>query len=67
MDCDGSLVVATDARARQAFWRRVAIRKQYGRQREAVMTPRSRSRGTVLPIVLLLTSMMLVTAGAWLE
>jgi Tfp pilus assembly protein PilX len=31
------------------------------------MTPRARSRGTVLPIVLLLTSMMLVTAGAWLE
>lgn len=31
------------------------------------MTPRASSRGTVLPIVLLLTSMMLVTAGAWLE
>jgi Tfp pilus assembly protein PilX len=31
------------------------------------MTPRSKSRGTVLPIVLLLSSMMLVTAGAWLE
>ncbi|SOE82581.1 hypothetical protein SAMN05446927_5918 [Caballeronia arationis] len=31
------------------------------------MTPRSKSRGTVLPIVLLLSSMMLVTASAWLE
>jgi Tfp pilus assembly protein PilX len=31
------------------------------------MTPRLKSRGTVLPIVLLLSSMMLVTAGAWLE
>jgi len=29
--------------------------------------PRAKSRGTVLPIVLLLSSMMLVTAGAWLE
>jgi type IV pilus assembly protein PilW len=26
VDCDGSLVVSTDSRARQAFWRRVAIR-----------------------------------------
>lgn len=31
------------------------------------MKPRAKSRGTVLPIVLLLSSMMLVTAGAWLE
>jgi type IV pilus assembly protein PilW len=26
VDCDGSLAVSTDSRARQAFWRRVAIR-----------------------------------------
>ncbi|SAL11511.1 pilus assembly PilX family protein [Caballeronia humi] len=31
------------------------------------MRRRAGSRGTVLPIVLLLSSMMLVTAGAWLE
>ncbi len=51
VDCDGLPAVAADARAREAFWRRVAMQKcahlRRSRRREGTVKPRAKSRGTV--------------------